>query len=610
MSLRTSAVRGVTAVSAALLIATPLLSAPAAHAEALPVPDLTDGQWHLAEVGAPAAWSVSTGAGVTVAVLDSGIDASHPDLAPAVLPQALVAYKKDMPTISSRDLFDIVGHGTHVSGLIAGRADGHGVTGVAPDASILAVKILPDADTGISIDWAVQMPKVLAAAKAAGASVVNMSFGAGISETGNPAEDGICQGIAASKDLDLVLVAAAGNDGFDENKPMVPAMCDGVLSVGALDSDYQPAFFTSFNDQVDISAPGYNVLSSLPAAQASYGLESGTSMASPIVAGVAALVRSAHPDWSAQQVVSHLLATARDVYTPGHDVLTGAGVVDAAAALGLPATTAKAPAFALQRAQEGVRWRQPVQAVSSYQVTVTSHTTGQATYAADLPGTAVFAPISDDLAAPGDWVTLTAHLADGTTSRVVSFPFGPSDDVAPPEVKNLTVKPDPKNGGLLRAAWENDPNLLGFVVALLVDGQVRHTDKFSTEDGPLPTHDLLPAHLDPHHDYRVAVVGYGNTPHTSLVDVTIKAKNPVAWRPVWFGDIAVLHGHVAAHMTGSTSRNNGKVKVTITRTDGSSWTRTLTVVESNYGGGDIRVAVKDGDVVKVAGSKYVYRVHR
>lgn len=153
----------------------------AVPAQAVTLPDLTAGQWHLPAIGAPQAWQVSTGAGVTVAVLDSGIDTTHPDLLGAVTPTGVVGYAREVRTIPSSELYDIVGHGTHVSGLIAARADGTGTTGVAPDARILPVKVLDDnTDTTTHIDWVTRMPDLLRAAKDAGASVVNMSFGTAI----------------------------------------------------------------------------------------------------------------------------------------------------------------------------------------------------------------------------------------------------------------------------------------------------------------------------------------------------------------------------------------------------------------------------------------------
>ena len=252
--------------------------------------------------------------GVIVAVLDTGVDASHPALAGRVLPGIDIATGK--PVVS-----DGAGHGTHVAGIIAAAADGP-MRGVAPTAKILPVRVLGtggNANLTIArgIRWAADH----------GAHVINMSFFIKKGEAGY-AEVMKALDYAASKDV--VLVKSAGNTGKEGLTS--PAEHPAIITVGSLNAEeaedhHKRSGFSSFGDRLDLSAPGGKVLSLKKGG--GYTQMSGTSMAAPHVAGLAALVRAQHPDWSAAQVKAHLLATTDDVDAPGRDKYTGAGVVDA-----------------------------------------------------------------------------------------------------------------------------------------------------------------------------------------------------------------------------------------------------------------------------------------
>jgi hypothetical protein len=295
--------------------------------------DRTDLQWSVSATHLRAAWQASTGAGVVVAVLDTGADPTAPDLASRLLAGAHLDPSTGRMVAGSRP--DELGHGTHVAGVIAAAADGHGMTGVAPDARILPVgldpgdAVLTGADVAAGVRWAT----------AHGAHVINLSLG--FAEIATAAADvrTICQAVSDAVTHGVVVVAAAGNDGQGANNAEAPAACPGAISVAAVDSSLTPASWSSYDPTVTLAAPGTEIWSTVPTSVSplGYATESGTSMASPFVAGVAALLLSQHPRWTPAQVAARLVATAADLPPAGRDPRTGAGLVDPAAALGVPA---------------------------------------------------------------------------------------------------------------------------------------------------------------------------------------------------------------------------------------------------------------------------------
>jgi serine protease len=285
-------------------------------------------QWDLAKMSVGDAWQKSTGTGVTVAVIDSGVDASHPDLAGHVLTGYNVMTGK---AGASTDAF---GHGTHVAGTIAAvTGNGVGVASVAPDAKILPIKVLGDDGKGYMSDTATGI--IYAADH--GANVINMSLGA----TSQVAA--VTNAIAYARSKGVVVVAAAGNYRADGSPTTWPGADAGVIGVAATDSNDKVAGFSNAGSYVDVAAPGVNIASTYPVSLGSYTMMSGTSMASPHVAAVAALIEAYRPGLSPDQVEKAIEGTALDLGTTGRDNDYGYGRVNAAAALTAAASMTPAP---------------------------------------------------------------------------------------------------------------------------------------------------------------------------------------------------------------------------------------------------------------------------
>ncbi|MBQ1015470.1 type VII secretion-associated serine protease mycosin [Micromonospora sp. M51] len=278
-----------------------------------------DEQWQLDELQAETAWRSSTGRGVTVAVVDSGVDGTHPDLVGQVLPG------KDLVGTGGAPGPDPVGHGTTVAGLIAGRSDDkRGVVGLAPDARILPVRVLDEENryddaliVAQGVRWAVDN----------GARVINLSLGG----------SGDSPALAAALDYafvrDVVVVACTGNLATaTSTKVWDPAREPGVIAVAGLERSSDNLWSGSITGRATVlTAPASGLVGAKP--PSGYWRVQGTSFAAPLVAATAALVRSRYPQMPAGEVVNRLLATARDLGPTGRDDRFGYGVVDPVAAL-------------------------------------------------------------------------------------------------------------------------------------------------------------------------------------------------------------------------------------------------------------------------------------
>ena len=336
---------GAAAVAGVLAVA---LLAPAGAAVAAPGATgdtVRSKEYWLDSYGIRKAWATTQGAGVTIAIIDTGIDGTVPELRGAVVGGA------DFSGSGTAGGTPVGGegdeHGTMVASLAAGRGTGanSGVLGVAPAASLLSVSIgfganSTSSDTQIAdaVTWAVDH----------GAKVINLSLTRNTLDW-PPSWD---TAFLYAEDHDVVVVAAAGNRGSGTEEVGAPATMPGVLAVGGVTTSGASSTDASAQGiTLGVSAPSENLVGVIPGGD--YVLWDGTSGAAPIVAGVVALVRAAHPELSAANVINRILVTAQDRGAAGVDDLYGYGLVDAAAAVS--ATVPSVTANPLGDLQEWVR---------------------------------------------------------------------------------------------------------------------------------------------------------------------------------------------------------------------------------------------------------------
>ena len=297
----------------------------AAPAHAAPTDAVRDREYWLADYGIRDAWSVTRGAGVTIAIIDTGVAGGIRELSGAVIDGA------DFSGLGGADGQTPVGddgqHGTLVASLAAGRGTGgnSGVIGAAPEASILALSVgfgqgAVDSDAQIAdaVTWAVDH----------GADVINMSL------TRNTLDwpESWDEAFLHAAENDVVIVAAAGNRGSGTVEVGAPATMPGVLTVGGVDRSGTASWNASAQGiTIGVAAPSERLVGVTPSGRVVSW--AGTSGATPIVAGIVALVRAAHPELDAANVINRVVATARDAGPPGADFTYGYGYVDAFAAV-------------------------------------------------------------------------------------------------------------------------------------------------------------------------------------------------------------------------------------------------------------------------------------
>jgi subtilisin family serine protease len=374
----------------------------------------------VAQIGTPAAWQAGyDGSGIDVAVLDTGVDAAHPDLAGKVVEQRNFT--------DAADAVDHFGHGTHVAATIAGTgaASGGSRKGVAPGADLLAGKVLNDAGVGYDswiiagMEWAV----------AEGAEVVNLSLGGDATDGTDPLSEAVNR---LTADHGTLFVVASGNTGKDADVG-TPAAAGAALAVGAVDRDDSLADFSSRGPRLgddavkpEITAPGVGIVAARAAGTGMdtpvddrYTAASGTSMATPHVAGAAALLAQARPGWTATQLKDALVSTAKG--GPGVAVdAQGGGRVDVARAVGQGV-------YGTATASLG-RHTEPASGTREQKLTYTNATAAPVTLdlALDVSGPAAFSLSADRItvqAGQSAAVTLEldpAKLARGRTTGQVT----------------------------------------------------------------------------------------------------------------------------------------------------------------------------------------------
>jgi subtilisin family serine protease len=325
-------------------------------------------QWNLDLIEADAAHGISTGVGAIVAVVDTGAQLDHPDLAGRLTAGADLVDSDGTPQ-------DGNGHGTHVAGIVAASSgNGIGVGSVAPGALVMPIRVLGDDGSGDSGDVADGIDR----ARTGGADVINLSLGAEVPLIGATGGDALDAAIRRALAAGIVVVAAAGNNGVPVCEQ--PAAAEGLLCVGAVDRRRQRAFFSSFGSGLGLVAPGG---SALPAPgedvlstylKSDYTELAGTSQAAPHVAGAAALLVSLGV--RGQAATERLLATATDLGAPGADPEYGHGLLNARAALaGLPAPAAAGGGASAATATVRVNRRPTRRAVQRHGLRVKVRTT-------------------------------------------------------------------------------------------------------------------------------------------------------------------------------------------------------------------------------------------
>ena len=267
---------------------------------------------------AEAGWNINRGdPDLIIAILDTGVDGQHSEFSGKMVNGYDVCHNK---ALSGTENSDDDGHGTHCAGIAAAKGNnGNGIAGVAWNCKIMPVKVL-DGGQGSSdgiargIEWA----------RLHGAKVISMSLGYyTYSQT-------IFDAIQKALENNITIVVAMGNDG--NNQVEFPAGNQGVIAVGAIDAYDRKTSFSTTGNHISISAPGYYIYSTF--LENGYTYMNGTSMSTPFVAGVCALILSAHPELTPDEVKSQLEQTAADLETPGWDKNTGWGKPDIEKALG------------------------------------------------------------------------------------------------------------------------------------------------------------------------------------------------------------------------------------------------------------------------------------
>jgi membrane-anchored mycosin MYCP len=311
----------VAAVTVAGTLAAPpvgLAYAPAQGCLGAPTTTQTDVPWPQQQLAPQRAWQLSEGAGITVAVVDTGVDANTPQLAGRVSPGTDVM--KDGGGTANDDCF---GHGTFVAGIIAAApVAGTAFAGIAPEAHILPIRVATNDKDGT----AALLGKGIRAAVDGGARVIN------VSSSTTARDPSLEQAVQYAFQHDVVVVAAAANGAQQGDPVSYPAAFDHVLGVGAVDASGARAQFSQTGSYVDLVAPGVDVVSVGPRGPGQWRGD-GTSYAAPFVAGAAALVRAYRPSLSAEQVEHRLTATADHPAATLPDPGLGWGTIDPMAAV-------------------------------------------------------------------------------------------------------------------------------------------------------------------------------------------------------------------------------------------------------------------------------------
>jgi type VII secretion-associated serine protease mycosin len=377
--------------------------------------------WALDHLTAEQAWARQNGAGLIVAVVDTGV-AAHPDLAGVVL------NGRDYVS-GGTGRIDPNGHGTHVAGLIAALAgNGIGVAGLAQGVRILPVRVLDaggagtDANLANGIVWAVDQ----------GASVINLSVG---SADNSPAE---AAAVAYAVQRGAIVVSAGGNLRKDGNPAMYPASLPGVLGVGASTQSDRAADFSNSGSYVDVVAPGVGIISTYRTN--AYQSLDGSSMACAFASAAAALVKAAAPRLTPSEVMSALQRSARDIETAGRDNLSGYGLIQPVAAIAL--ARSMTGGSAIPPGGTGSPLQPTTLTVVSAPSRATYRTTASVTYRLTVAGSAL----------AGAPVTLCTAVAPSTGATCLTRSTGTGGQVSASVVVSGHLTLSARYAGAARAA--------------------------------------------------------------------------------------------------------------------------------------------------------------
>ncbi|MFB7340835.1 S8 family serine peptidase [Streptomyces hydrogenans] len=269
--------------------------------------DARSQQWYLDAMKAEEIWKKATGKGITVAVIDSGVDPDTPSLKGKVLKGWDASESKGDETN------DYSGHGTSIAEVIVGSGAGGGLRGLAPDAKVLPYRV---ADTERQNEQAVNafdMEESIKAAADSDAQIINISFAS------DYYSEGIREAVKYAQSKGKLLFAGAGNNAANGNKPQYPASYPEVIAVAASDRDGSVAEYSQHGDTIDIAAPGTDLPGYCDKSLTKYCLNYGTSFSTAIASASAALIWSVHPDWTGNQVLRVMLDSAArgDGWEPG-----------------------------------------------------------------------------------------------------------------------------------------------------------------------------------------------------------------------------------------------------------------------------------------------------
>ena len=383
-------------------------------------------------IGMPAAWALTTGStSVVVAILDTGYDGAHTDLA------AIPTVSPYNARTGTQNVTDGYGHGTHVAGTIAAQTNNaNGVAGMAPGITIMPVKVMDSNGMGYwsdfleGVDWA----------RTHGASLVNLSLGGTLTASQVAAFQPTFD---AAYEAGVVVIAAAGNN--NKNEPFYPASFAHVVSVAATNNNDAKATFSNFGPAVDLAAPGVSITSTYN--DGGYRQMSGTSMATPHVVGLAALIRSYHPTYTVDEVETAMEVNALDLGTPGRDDNFGYGRIQVDQAVAWVAPDVTPPTASLAAPPSGATGvAEAADPVVGFSEDVTG-ADGVAITLATFSGTPVDATVTYDSATRRAVITPATLLASRTTYVVTlgegiadlagnglaatSFSFTTGDHIAP-----------------------------------------------------------------------------------------------------------------------------------------------------------------------------------